>query len=70
MAIDLRKRWINIASKTFSEGDFLSLDGNTGKVYAGALDVIVEKPKKYLAEVERWKDEGRGKQMPITAFGS
>ncbi len=70
LTIDLRKRWINIANKTFSEGDFLSLDGNTGRVYAGALDVIIEKPKKYLAEVERWKDEGRGKQMPITAFGS
>jgi len=70
MGIDPRSRWINIASKTFSEGDFLSLDGNTGNVYAGALDVIIEKPKKLLAEVERWKDEGRGKQLPITAFGS
>ena len=64
------ERWVNIGAKTYSEGDFLSLDGNTGNVYAGALDVIVERPKKYLAEVDRWKDEGRGKQMPITAFGS
>jgi pyruvate,orthophosphate dikinase len=70
MGIDLRKRWVNIGARTYSEGDFLSLDGNTGNVYAGALDVIVERPKKYLAEVDRWKDEGRGKQMPITAFGS
>jgi pyruvate,orthophosphate dikinase len=70
MGIDLRKRWVNIAARTYSEGDFISLDGNTGNVYAGALDVIVEKPKKYLAEVDRWKDEGRGKQLSITAFGS
>ena len=70
LTIDQRKRWINIATKTFSEGDFLSLDGNTGSVYAGALDVIIEKPKKYLSEVEKWKDEASGKQMPITAFGN
>jgi pyruvate,orthophosphate dikinase len=36
-------------------GDALSLDGHSGRVYEGELDVVVSRPSEYLAEVERWK---------------
>jgi pyruvate,orthophosphate dikinase len=44
-----------IGDRWLSEGDELSLDGNSGRVYRGHLNVIVEKPESYLAEVRRWK---------------
>lgn len=34
----------------------VSLDGHSGVVYNGRLEVIVEKPTDYLAEVKRWMD--------------
>jgi hypothetical protein len=33
----------------------LSLDGHSGQVYEGKLDVIVERLSEYLKEVERWR---------------
>ena len=38
------------------EGDWLSLDGHAGRVYAGRLPVVTERPVKYLEQVERWKE--------------
>jgi pyruvate,orthophosphate dikinase len=37
------------------EGEIVSLDGDSGRVYAGKLDVTREQPTEYLREVERWK---------------
>jgi len=53
--IDLASRSCTLAGKVLSEGDFLSLDGNNGTIYEGKLDVVRERPKKYLAEVDKWK---------------
>jgi len=37
------------------EGDWLSLDGNDGGVYAGRLEVIIERPERALARIENWR---------------
>ncbi len=37
------------------EGDLISLDGDSGEVYAGEVAVVVEEPTRYLREVDRWK---------------
>ena len=34
----------------------MSLDGHSGQVYAGKLEVVVERPTQYLEEVERWRE--------------
>ncbi len=44
-----------IGSETFSEGDFVSLDGHTGEVYAGELNVVAERPVDLLAVINRWR---------------
>ena len=48
-------RRCRIGSQSFSEGDFLSLDGHSGNIYAGQLNVVAEQPLELLAEVERWR---------------
>lgn len=55
LSIDLEKRVCSFSGKIFKEGDFLSLDGNSGNVYSGTLGVIVERPLSLIAEVEKWK---------------
>ncbi len=54
LAADGRK--CRIGDQWFSEGDALSLDGNSGRVYRGTLSVIVEKPEQYLATIRQWKN--------------
>ncbi len=41
--------------RLIEEGATLSLDGHSGRVYAGKLEMVVEKPTHYLQEVERWE---------------
>ncbi|MGZ5081610.1 MAG: PEP-utilizing enzyme, partial [Usitatibacter sp.] len=46
-----------IAGETFREGDVLSLDGHTGDVIAGAVQVEVERPVADLERLARWRRE-------------
>ena len=46
-----------IGGQEFREGDQLTLDGDMGRVFAGALSVVRERPEAALAEVERWRAE-------------
>jgi hypothetical protein len=40
--IDFNRRLCRIAGTTIPEGDFVSLDGHTGGVYAGKLEVVTD----------------------------
>jgi pyruvate,orthophosphate dikinase len=44
-----------IGERAFREGDQLTLDGDGGRVFAGALPVVCERPERELAEVARWR---------------
>jgi pyruvate,orthophosphate dikinase len=48
-------RGCRIGGVPVEEGAVLSLDGHTGRVYSGRLEVVVRRPTEYLREVERWK---------------
>jgi pyruvate,orthophosphate dikinase len=53
--IDVERRACRLGDRSFHEGDLLTLDGQSGAVYAGQLDVLTEKPVQYLQEINRWK---------------
>lgn len=53
--IDLGQRCCRIGPKTMREGEFLSLDGNNGAIYAGNLQVISERPTRELARIQDWR---------------
>jgi len=55
LKIDLRLRSCRIGGKTMQEGEFLSLDGNEGRVYAGRLDVVTERPERELTRIASWQ---------------
>jgi pyruvate,orthophosphate dikinase len=52
---DLGRRQCRIGETLFNEGDFISLDGNAGAVYAGRLASVTERPERALAAVAGWR---------------
>lgn len=54
LEIDLNKRSCRIGANTFHEGEFLSLDGNSGGIYAGKLEVVNERPERELSRIKAW----------------
>jgi len=53
--IDLDRRSVRIGSREFSEGDEISIDGESGRVFAGAVQVEEEQPTADLAIVASWQ---------------
>jgi pyruvate,orthophosphate dikinase len=48
-------RGCRIGSHPLEEGAVVSLDGHSGRVHAGRVEVVVERPASYLQQVERWQ---------------
>jgi pyruvate,orthophosphate dikinase len=55
LLIDENRRGCRLGECRLREGDFVSLDGSSGCVYPGKLEVVAEKPNDYLRQVESWK---------------
>ena len=55
LRVDPDRRTCQIATQNFAEGDWLTLDGNSGDVFAGHLEVIFERPEAELATIARWR---------------
>ena len=56
VSVDPGRRTCRIAQQDFTEGDWLTLDGNSGAVYGGRLEVSLERPEAELATIARWRD--------------
>jgi pyruvate, orthophosphate dikinase len=54
-AIDVAGRRAQFATATVAEGEWISIDGDSGEVYLGRREVVTERPEDELAEVERWR---------------
>ncbi|MEJ0047664.1 MAG: PEP-utilizing enzyme [Rhodospirillales bacterium] len=55
LAIDMSARRCRIGTHDLAEGDLISLDGNEGRIYAGAIEVVHSRPNEALALVEAWR---------------
>ena len=55
ISIDLKQRSCIINKTILHEGDYVTLDGNTGLVYGGKVNLIIERPIEIIEEIERWK---------------
>jgi len=60
LKIDMNKRQIAVGDTIIKEGDWISLDGTTGKVYAGKLDTTIPDIKDpWLMKLLSWADKFR-----------
>jgi pyruvate,orthophosphate dikinase len=55
LTVSKNTRTATIGAATLAEGDWLSLDGDAGRVALGRLDIVTEKPDDDLAELRRWQ---------------
>ncbi len=57
MDVDVERRQFTVGGRVFNEGDFVSLDGTLGEVYAGQLKTIIpEFDDPYLLKLLSWAD--------------
>jgi pyruvate,orthophosphate dikinase len=54
-AVDIAGRRAQFATVAVAEGEWISIDGDSGQVYLGRRKVVAERPEDELAEVERWR---------------
>ena len=61
LSIDLSRREMRVGSKVVREGDFISIDGTTGEVFAGELPTVEPDyaKEKELIELLSWADKRR-----------
>jgi len=57
LIIDEARRQAQIGRLSIAEGDWLSIDGDAGTVFAGCLPIIVSRPEDDLAEWRHWKQQ-------------
>ena len=59
MKIDMEACTVEIGGTVFKEGDFLTINGSTGQVFAGALPLVPPQINEDFTKVVSWADEVR-----------
>ena len=65
--MDEENKQFELAGKTFHEGDWLSLDGSTGKIYDGAIPTVDASIGGEFGRVMAWCDKYRSLQVRTNA---
>ena len=55
LTINIKERSCTIDKNVLAEGNYITLDGNTGAIYDGKVDVITEKTTSLIKVIEGWK---------------
>jgi pyruvate,orthophosphate dikinase len=55
LLVDETRRRCSLGSHTFVEGDIITLDADSGRVYAGAIPTVIERPEEALEIVRQWR---------------
>jgi pyruvate,orthophosphate dikinase len=67
---DERGRSARIGERELAEGDFISIDGNDGAIYPGRLTIVIERPERELAVIEKWRAAGGSRHRAKTHAGA
>ncbi len=59
LQIDYNTRQMNVNGATIRQGDFVTLDGSTGEVYRGKLELSRPEPPKHFYTLMGWADKRR-----------
>ena len=66
LAVDLEARAATLGSSSLCEGDVLTLDAESGLVFAGELEVIEERPSAELEVVAAWRGRGAEERREVS----
>jgi len=59
LAVDPAGHGAKLAGVALKEGDWLSIDGETGQIHLGRGTIVVERPEADLTEVAGWHEMTR-----------
>jgi pyruvate,orthophosphate dikinase len=59
LRIEAERRRVAFGERTLAEGEPLTLDSNTGRVFAGEARLVVDYPTAWLEEIRKWRQAGR-----------
>jgi len=59
MRLDLREKKIHAGDRVFGEGDLITVDGTTGQVLAGAVDMLAPALDAHFQKLLGWADQFR-----------
>ncbi len=65
--IDEEAKKFTLGGKTFVEGDYISLDGSTGKIYGQAIPTVPASISGYFGRIMAWADKYRSLQVRTNA---
>ena len=57
-----RRAKAEIGGVPLEEGDWISVDGDTGEVFFGQREIATERPEAMLAEIETWREDAAKRQ--------
>jgi pyruvate,orthophosphate dikinase len=55
LRIDPGRRTVEFGDHKLSEGDVITLDSNTGRVYAGEGEIVIDYPTAWLNDIRKWR---------------
>jgi pyruvate,orthophosphate dikinase len=53
--IDYMRRVIESENQSIAEGELITLDSNTGRVFSGKVDMVTDYPTPWLNEIRKWR---------------
>ena len=59
LQVDVGAKRAKIAGAPIQEGDWISIDGDTGEVFLGQREILTERPDAALTEIETWRARAR-----------
>jgi pyruvate,orthophosphate dikinase len=60
MTIDGAAERAKLGKSAISVGDWITIDGDSGKLFLGRRDTVVRRPEAELAEIARWRSQAGG----------
>lgn len=67
LTVDVPGRSARLGETVIQEGDWLSIDGETGTIHLGRGSLVVDRPEAELAEIERWRSQSLDSSRPTPA---
>jgi pyruvate,orthophosphate dikinase len=55
LRIDLKWRAVVGGDRPIAEGELITLDSNTGQVFAGEVGTVIDYPTTWLDEIRKWR---------------
>ena len=55
LRIDIARRAVIFGDRPVAEGELITLDSNTGNVFAGEVEIVIDYPTPWLDEIRKWR---------------